>query len=79
MIIMVYRLCSSVFCIGALAAFLFAACLYLHLPGEGRGLAVDQSNRVLHGLVAERDYEIEFRVHNRTERPLRVVGAPPFC
>jgi hypothetical protein len=71
---MVYRMMSALFAVAALTAFLWAGYLYLRARAQERGLMVEEPDRVFNDLVPGREYEIEFRVHNRTSQTLRIVG-----
>jgi hypothetical protein len=68
------RILSTVFSIATLIALLTAAYLYF-VCSEETGFLVEEPERVLEGLSPEVDYEISFRVQNRTGRQVRVVGA----
>lgn len=50
---------------------------FLAEHGPESGLVVEEPNRVLGDVPSgkDREHPIEYRVHNRTRRTLRVVGA----
>lgn len=62
----------------SLACLLMAGFVYVRPPGSEAGLVVERPSRVVEGLAPGREYDIEFRIHNRTGRTLRVVGGPCF-
>lgn len=72
---MFFRLISRFFVLAALGAILCAGYLYFQPSTEEPGLVVEGPERILKDLVPGRDYEVEFRVHNRSNRTVRVVGA----
>ena len=72
---MVSRTLPVLFVMVALGAFLCAAYLYLWPPVEEPGLVVEEPDRIYSDLIPGRVREIEFRIHNRTGRTWRVVGA----
>jgi hypothetical protein len=60
-----------------LAAAVGIVCAIYHFLRSGAGepeVIVEEPNRILNDLILEHDYDIAFRVHNRTERTLRIVG-----
>jgi hypothetical protein len=55
-----------------------AAAAYLHLPRptlDHSAVEVEAPQPVLDKLVVGREYDVEFRLHNRSGHPLRVVGS----
>jgi hypothetical protein len=58
----------------ALGGCFCAVCLFLWLLVGRTSVVVDEPNRVFNDLVPLRHYDVDFRVHNQTNRTLRVVG-----
>lgn len=73
------RLLSIVFAVAGIG--LLAGGGYLALQPEvvEPGLIVEEPERILNGVVPHREQVIDFRVHNRTSRTLRVLGTTPVC
>lgn len=40
-------------------------------------IEVDDANRVLLNVSPEEEYDVSFRIHNRSNRTLRIVGREP--
>ncbi len=52
-----------------------AAVLYFGSEPEGPGLVVEEPYRVVDDLVVGASQDVDFCIKNRTDRPLRIVGA----
>lgn len=76
---MFYRILSSLFGLATVGALLGSGYLYLWPPAEESGLVVLEPERVVSSLVPDHPHVIDFTVQNRTNRTLRVLGAPPYC
>jgi len=71
---MIYRILSGLFSAAAFGIF-FCLIVFSFVPSNAEpGLMVEQPNRVFNTLVAGRDYDVAFRIHNRSRRTLRIVG-----
>lgn len=63
-------------CLALFGVFMLASVYgYLHPPPYEAELIVDEPEQTLSELIADREYVIDFRLHNRSNRTLRVVGA----
>jgi hypothetical protein len=72
----VSRRLSVLLIFAALTCFIAGGYLCFRGLSEKKRLVVDAPARVLNGLVAGGEYELEFRVRNRTSSVLRLVGGP---
>jgi hypothetical protein len=72
---MLGRVVPWCFAVAGMGCFVLAGYLAFYPPQATPGCVVEQPERCLDGLLAGRDYEVEYRVHNRTGSDLRVVGA----
>jgi hypothetical protein len=66
-----YHLCLFFFGAFALASIYG----YFHCNCPEFALAVDDREQNFPGLLVDREYSIDYRLHNRGSQPLRVVGA----
>jgi len=63
-------------CLAAFGVFTLASVYeYLQLQPPMPALVVDEPEQILPGTIVGREYVIDFHVHNRGSRMLRVVGA----
>ncbi len=67
----VYRLCLAAFGTLVLASIYG----YFRSQAPELELVVDEPEQTLPELIVDREYVIDFRLHNRGSRTLRVVGA----
>jgi hypothetical protein len=70
---MFYRLLTMLFAASALTAAVAAGYAYFR-PVDGPGLVVEQPERVLTDMVVGHEYDLDFRVVNRTNQSLQVLG-----
>lgn len=68
------RLLSHIFVLAAIAAILCAIYLFLRSGALEPQVMVEEPNRVLNDLILGRDYDVSFRIHNRTDRAAHIVG-----
>jgi len=61
--------------IGISAAIAAGYCFFFLDRSEGGSFAVEEPKRILGELTVERDYDVDFRIVNRTGRNLRVLGS----
>lgn len=71
---MVYRIQSGLFGTATTGAILCLLCFLFRAPTAEPMVVVEEPNLVLKNLVPERDFEVKFRVYNRSGRIVRVVG-----
>ena len=76
---MILRLVAMVCALVAVAALGAAGYLYWFPPPveEGPGLVIGEPDRVIPDLVAGREIEVAFRIHNRSGEMRRVIGGDP--
>jgi hypothetical protein len=72
---MLLRLLSRIFGAAALASLCLACWLLWRAQEEEPAFLVEGQDQVLCHVVPDRDYDVSFRIHNRTGAPIRVVGA----
>lgn len=65
---------SCLFEVGSVATIFFAGLFFLVDLVAQPALVVEEPNRVLCDLVPQQDYDIVFRVHNRSDRRVRIIG-----
>jgi hypothetical protein len=58
----------------AFLASLFAGYLFYRSRDEGRALVVEEPEVILNDVTLGREYDLGYRLCNRTSRTLRVVG-----
>jgi len=74
----VFRRCralSGLFGTGVITSILCAGYVFLWSTSSRPALIVEEPDRVLRDLLPQHDYDVSFRIHNRTDQPVRIVGA----